>query len=448
MKSWISSAVALEHRGPGVAQQAHLVPEVLAAFAQVVDGLEVGLGAERARTPRGLRGRRCRGRGRGASSRRGGSSTRAPGRRPPRSPRRRRRPSRRSSPPTIRSRSAASASRQSAVAAGGTSPLALDQRVERRQLHLGVAARREQAGGVAERPVLALEGLLAELLADQAQRRARLLQVFAGAVDRLGEARRRRPPRAAARRPCRGARRSPGAPRRGVLVGVQPVGAARLGAVSGPARGRVLGVVGRSPSPHRRASRLRRQPLGRQRLVRVALVPGQLARRTRAAARSGRPPRASRTRPRPCAARRARRRRRRPRPAARRRAARSGAPCAPAGPRSAARAPRRRAASIGTSTSSRTSPWPVFAVSSSSPPIRRSRTSASLVERQVALLDRRRRRSRPAASPRPGTCARSRPRRDRRPQRRMGRHENRNRAQRRRDPERVFDALPKSTSGC
>jgi len=32
----------LEHRLPGIAQQAQLVPEVLAAFAQVVDGLEVG----------------------------------------------------------------------------------------------------------------------------------------------------------------------------------------------------------------------------------------------------------------------------------------------------------------------------------------------------------------------------------------------------------------------
>jgi|GEM_PF-5779060 len=151
---------------------------------------------------------------------------------------------------------------------GGDVALAADQRVERRQLHLGVTARREQPRRVAQRPVLALEGLLVEVVTDQPQCRARLLQVFAGAVDRL---RLRVALVARLAEPLGGlveaAEDHPPDSRRGVLVGEQAVGAAR---------GRVR-RVGRRRHPHILAPGGRfGQAAGRQRLVGVTLVPGQL----------------------------------------------------------------------------------------------------------------------------------------------------------------------------
>jgi hypothetical protein len=64
---------------------------------------------------------------------------------------------------------------------------ALPQRRQRLDLDLGVAARRQQAAGVAVVPVLGAEGLLAELVADQAQHGAQLLHLFARGMDRLGK---------------------------------------------------------------------------------------------------------------------------------------------------------------------------------------------------------------------------------------------------------------------
>src|SRR4051794_1191160 len=60
------------------------------------------------------------------------------------------------------------------------------QRLDRLQLHLGVARCRQQPASVAEPGVLAPVGLLADLVADEPQQRAHLLQVFASFVDGLG----------------------------------------------------------------------------------------------------------------------------------------------------------------------------------------------------------------------------------------------------------------------
>src|SRR3954451_7251594 len=62
----------------------------------------------------------------------------------------------------------------------------LPQRLERLQLHLGVARRRQQPARVAEAAVLPLVRFLADLVAHEPQQRAHLLQILAGLVDGLG----------------------------------------------------------------------------------------------------------------------------------------------------------------------------------------------------------------------------------------------------------------------
>src|SRR3954453_8910385 len=59
----------------------------------------------------------------------------------------------------------------------------LAERGERLELHLGVAGPRQQAPGVAKAQVLAPVDVVTEVVADEAEDRAELLQVLPGLVD-------------------------------------------------------------------------------------------------------------------------------------------------------------------------------------------------------------------------------------------------------------------------
>ena len=173
----------LQHRLPGVAQQSHLVPEVLAAFAQVVDRVEAGRVAERGErfAALGVGGVEAGGEELPAVvadpplGRPGRDLARSPRpRHRPRRPRRRRSGRGRRPGPRATARSPREARRRRPRPRRRASPASPRRRGWRR----GAGRRRAGRGSP-------LEVLLAELVADQPQGRPRLLQVFAGPVDRL-----------------------------------------------------------------------------------------------------------------------------------------------------------------------------------------------------------------------------------------------------------------------
>ena len=162
-----------EQLRPGIADDPQLVPEVLGAFAPLVDVLGGGLRRAPPHRPPPVAGSCCDSPGSTSSQESSAATSRGSlaarldrlarrvdlSARSPRGGGRRARPARVSSAPLPALRGLG----REVVAE------ALAQRRQRLQLDLGVAAAGEQAAGVAVAAVFGLEELLAELVADQAQ---------------------------------------------------------------------------------------------------------------------------------------------------------------------------------------------------------------------------------------------------------------------------------------
>jgi hypothetical protein len=161
------------------------------------------------------------------------------------------------------------------------------ERIEGRELHLGVAGARQQPAGVAEAQVLAPVDVVTEVVADEAKDRAELLQVLARLVDGGREVI-ARPVAKLLDRVGGAARCDPAHPGLRLLLALQAIGPGGDGVVLVAVPALERGLSRRERGPGARdgtgcdsgrgvhARSLLRRAVGGERLVRIARVAGDV----------------------------------------------------------------------------------------------------------------------------------------------------------------------------